>query len=103
MIRTIGISKYILLAMLLLFTSFSTAGTDLHWLWDDRCAECSNCHDSASQFNRDSIIVKNGDLVSRESGESVREFMQTHRRLKQDDIEFFMNLLARVAGEVNLK
>ena len=166
MIRTIGKSRYILFAILLLFTSFSTAGTDLHWLRDNRCAEChghaadfsrqflqisdgqlqgahhtrnlklflrnhyapageveaiyamllaqvttaprfkaecSNCHDSASQFNRDSIIVKNGDLVSRKSGESVREFMQTHRRLKQDDIEFFMNLLARVAGEVNLK
>ncbi|MFA9419410.1 MAG: hypothetical protein ACERLB_04610 [Gammaproteobacteria bacterium] len=166
MIRTIGISRYILFAILLLFTNFSTAGTDLHWLWDDRCAEChghsadfsrqflqvsdgqlqgphhtrnlklflrnhyapageveaiydmllaqvttaprfkvecSNCHDSASQFIRDSIIVQNGELISRESGEPVREFMQTHRRLKQDDIEFFMNLLARVAGEVNLK
>jgi len=166
MIRTIRISRHILLVILLFFTNFSSAGTDLHWLWDDRCAEChghsadfsqqflrvsdgqlqgqhhtqnlslflrnhyapageveaiynmllaqvttaprfkaecSNCHDSASQFIRDSIIVRNGELVSRESRGSIRAFMQTHRRLKQDDIEFFMDLLARVAGEVNLK
>jgi len=164
MIRPIGISKYILIAMLMLVTNFGTAGTDLHWLWDNRCAEChghsadfarqflqisdgqlqgahptrdlklflrnhyapdreveaiyamllaqvttaprfkaecSNCHDSASQFIRNSIIVQDGELISRYSGESVREFMQTHRRLNRDDIEFFINLLTRVAGEVN--
>jgi len=166
MIRPVGISKYILIATLMLVTNFSTAGTDLHWLWDNRCAEChghsadfsrqflqisdgqlqgahptrdlklflrnhyspdrevdaiysmllaqvttaprfkaecSNCHDSASQFIRNSIVLQHGELISRESGVSVREFMQTHRRLKQDDIEFFMNLLARVADEVNLE
>jgi len=152
--------------MLMLFTSFSTADTDLHWLWDNRCAEChghsaefsrtflrvtdgqlqgshhtrdlklfmrnhyapdrevddiyamllaqattaprfknecSNCHDSASQFVRNSIVLQHGELVGRESGVSVNQFMQTHRRLKQDDVEFFMNLLTRVAGEISLR
>ena len=163
-IQSIGISRCIPLAILMLFSSFSIAGTDLHWLWDNRCAEChghsadfarqflhisdgqlqgahpardlklflrnhysptaevdaiysmllaqvttaprfkaecSNCHDSASWFIRNSIIVQDGELVSRYSGKSVREFMQTHRKLDRDDIEFFMNLLTRVAGEVN--
>jgi hypothetical protein len=165
MIRPIGIGKYILIATLMLVTNFSTAGTDLHWLWDNRCAEChghsadfsrqflqvsdgqlegahptrnlklflrnhyaptaevdaiysmllaqvttaprfraecSNCHDSASQFIRNSIVLQHGELVSRNSGVSVHGYMQTHRRLSQDDIEFFIDLLTRVAGEVNL-
>ena len=166
-ILSIGTRKYILLAMLTLFTSLSAAGTDLHWLWDNRCAEChghsadfsrqflqvssdgllqgphhtqnlklfmrnhyapaaevdaiysmllaqvttaprfraecSNCHDSASQFIRYSIVLQNGELAGRKSGISVIQFMQTHRRLEQDDIEFFMNLLTRVAGEISLR
>lgn len=152
--------------MLTLFSKFSTAGTDLHWLWDNRraeChghsadfsrqflqvsdgqlqgahhtqnlklfmrnhhapareveaiyttllaqaitaprfkAECGNCHGSAANFIRDSMVLQNGELISRESGVSVNQFMQTPRRLKQDDIEFYMNLLTRVAGEINLK
>jgi hypothetical protein len=166
MIRPVGISKYILIATLMLVTNFSTAGTDLHWLWDNRCAEChghsadfsrqflqisdgqlqgahptrdlklflrnhyapdrevdaiysmllaqvttaprfraecSNCHDSASQFIRNSIVLQNGELAGRKSGISIIQFMQTHRRLDQDDIEFFMNLLNRVAGEISLR
>jgi len=164
-ITFLGISKCILLVMLMFVTKFSTASTDLHWLWDNRCAEChghsadfshkflrvsngqlqgphhtrnlklflrnhyapagevdaiyamllaqattaprfktecSNCHGSAANFIRDSIVLQDGELKSRESGVSVHQFMQTHRRLSQDDIEFFMNLLTRVAGEINL-
>jgi hypothetical protein len=149
--------------MLMLVTSFSTAGTDLHWLWDDRCAEChghsgdfsrmflrvsdgrlqgshptrnlklfmrnhyapvaeveaiynmllaqvttaprfksecSNCHGGAADFIRDSLVLRDGELAGRESTISVRQFMQTHRRLNQDDIEFFMDLLDRVAAEI---
>jgi hypothetical protein len=166
MIRPIGISKYILIATLMLVTNFSTAGTDLHWLWDNRCAEChghsadfarqflqesdgqlegahptrnlklflrnhyapdrevdaiynmllaqvntaprfqaecSKCHGIASNFIRDTIVLQHGELVGRGSGISVREFMQTHRRLNPDDIEFFMNLLTRIAGEISLR
>jgi hypothetical protein len=166
MIRPIGISKYILIATLMLVTNFSTAGTDLHWLWDNRCAEChghsadfsrrflqisdgqlqgahptrdlklflrnhyapaaevdaiysmllaqvttaprfqaecSKCHGSAANFIRDTIVLQDGELVGRESGVSVNQFMQPHRRLNPDDIEFFMNLLTRIAGEISLR
>jgi hypothetical protein len=165
-IDSIGLSKSILFAVLTFFSGFSTAGTDLHWLWDNRCAEChghsadfsrkflqisngqlegphhthnlklfmrnhyapvgeveaiynmllaqvntaprfqaecGKCHGSAVNLTRDTIAIKNGELVGRESGVSVNQFMQTHRRLNQDDIEFFMNLLNRIAGEINLK
>jgi len=166
MIRPIGIRNYILIATLMLVTNFSTAGTDLHWLWENRCAEChghsadfsrkfllvsdgqlqgphhtqnlklfmrnhyapvgeveaiynmllaqtttaprfkaecSNCHGNAANFIRNSIVLQNGDLVGRESGVSVNRFMQTHRKLKQDDIEFFISLLNRIAGEISLR
>ena len=165
MIRPIGTGKYILIAALMLFTNFSIADTDLHWLWDNRCAEChghsadfsrkflqvsdgqlrgshhsldlklfmrnhyapsgeaeaiydmllaqvntaprfqsecGKCHGHAANFVRDTIVLEDGELVGG-SGASVNQFMQTHRRLNQDDIKFFMKLLTRVATEINLK
>jgi hypothetical protein len=141
----------------------SAAAGDLHWLWDDRCAdchghsgdftrrflqvvdgrlrgrhhvddlrefmrhhylpaasvdavyemlraqaltpprfkqECSRCHGRASSLVRDSLVAgENGALVLR-SGQSLREFMQGHRRLQAGDVDFFVALLDRVAAEL---
>lgn len=140
-----------------------TAGLDLHWLWDDRCAEChghagkfsrkflsisnselqgrhhvhdlrrflqnhylvktevdavynmllaqastpprfknecSSCHQSASNFVRESLVIRDGQLYSRESAQLVHRFLEHHRALDADDIEFFTQLLMRVALEI---
>ncbi len=153
----------VLMAALLLTAKAGATGIDLHWLWDDRCAEChghsaefarkflqvtndrlegrhpvrdfrlflrnhylsasevdavyemllaqvrtaprfkhecSNCHGQASTFVRRTMLLQKGVLLSRGSKQSIRQFMDGHRGLSPDDVEFFVNLLTRVAGEV---
>jgi len=62
--------------------------------------ECSNCHDSAASFVRQSVVLQDKVLLSRESGQPIRKFLQQHRQLDANDINFFMSLLNRVAHEV---
>ena len=138
------------------------AGTDLHWLWDDRCAEChghsgeftrrfllakdgqltgrhhsdnlrdfmrhhylpayevdamydmllaqsltpprcqaecANCHSSAAQLVRASTAPAAGDPLRLLSGQTVRHFLQGHRSLQAEDIDFYVALFTRVAAE----
>ncbi len=153
----------VLTGVLLLTTKAGATGIDLHWMWDNRCAEChghsaefarkflqvkndrlqgrhyvenlrlflrnhyvsageadtvyemllaqvrteprfkhecANCHGQASTFVRSTMLLQNGVLLSRESKQPISRFMDDHRGLQADDIEFFVNLLTRVAGEV---
>lgn len=153
----------VLIGVLLLTAKVGATGIDLHWMWDNRCAEChghsaefarkflqvendrlqgrhhgedlrlflrnhyvsaseadaiyemllaqvrtqprfmrecSNCHGQASTFVRSTMLLQNGVLISRESKQPIRRFMDHHRGLQADDIDFFVNLLTRVAGEV---
>jgi hypothetical protein len=153
----------IVLVAILITPVVEATGLDLHWLWDDRCAEChghagkfsrkylsvsnselqgrhhvhdlrrflqnhyliktevdavynmllaqantrprfknecSSCHQSASSFVRESLQIRDGLLYSRESGQLVQRFLKHHRSLEVKDIEFFTQLLMRVAHEV---
>lgn len=139
------------------------SGTDLHWLWHDRCAschghagdfarnslnvsndalqgrhhtrdfrqflhhhylgghevdaiynmllaqvktqpryraECSSCHGTAAEFVRSSLELRDGTLYSRDGEHQVRLFLDHHRNLDPGDVEFFINVLTRVAHEV---
>ena len=62
--------------------------------------ECSKCHDSAAQFVRRSIELRDGKLYGRESEQPIPNFLGSHLDLTPDDAEFFENLLMRVAHEV---
>jgi len=138
------------------------ADTDLHWLWDDRCAEChghsgefarrflraadgelsgphrgknlrnfmrqhylqasevdavyamllaqaqtqprfqaecGGCHGSAAQLVRASMTLRAGDSLRLLSGQTVQHFLQGHRGLQTEDIDFYVSLLTRVAIE----
>jgi hypothetical protein len=63
--------------------------------------ECTRCHETAASLVRDTLQLRDDALVSRETGRPVREFLDHHRKLKQDDVEFFVALLTRVAKEVH--
>lgn len=142
---------------------FLAVATDIHWLWDDRCAEChghsaefarkflrisenqlqgkhhfrdlrlflgnhytpqrdvdavydmlqaqvktapryrdecSACHGRAAAFIRAAMVLQEGVLLSRKTKQPIDGFMQSHRSLDENDIEFFVELLNRVASEV---
>ena len=63
--------------------------------------ECGSCHSNAEEFIRKSVVFKAGELTGLESGNSVREYLESHRGLQQIDVEFFTRLLARVLNEIS--
>ena len=62
--------------------------------------ECSSCHKRAAEFVRESVSLRDGELYSNKLDSRVSEFLESHRDLKAEDIEFYMALLTRVADEV---
>lgn len=66
-------------ASLLLATLSATqvlvAGTDLHWLWDDRCAEC---HGHSGEFSRRFLRADDGTLRGLHHADNLRDFMHHH-------------------------
>jgi hypothetical protein len=62
--------------------------------------ECSRCHDTAAEFVRQSLEFRDGALYGIESGRPIRHLLGGHSKVDPDDVEFYANLLTRVAGEV---
>jgi hypothetical protein len=150
-------------SMVLLARETGASDIDLHWLWDNRCAdchghagefsrqfmnvdgnelqgrhhvhdlrrfmgnhylseeevdavyqmlfslatspgkyrkECNSCHDIAAEFVRSKLVLRDGTLYGRGTGRPVHEFLEVHRGLEPEDVDFYMELLTRVAGEV---
>ena len=65
--------------------------------------ECSQCHQTAANFVRNSFELVDGQLYSRRHGGKVRNFLDTHMGMSSSDAEFFEKLLTRVAKEVYRK
>ena len=152
-----------LTGLLLITGKAGASGVDLHWLWDNQCAEChghssefahkfltlsdgrlqgnhrdrslrlflrnhytsntevdavyqmlraqvltkprfrqecGTCHGSAAAFVRQSLVLRDGVLLSRESGQPTQAFLSQHRNLGTDDVDFYLSLLNRIAREV---
>ncbi len=62
--------------------------------------ECIACHGSVADFVRESLELCTDMLCRRNSGRPVRSFLDTHRSLDSKDVDFYMELLTRVAHEV---
>ena len=62
--------------------------------------ECSGCHKSAAEFVRESLVLREGVLYSKKSDSPTRGFLENHRGLKQEDVEFYMKQLTRLANEI---
>jgi len=62
--------------------------------------ECSGCHQSAANFVRKALILKDTVLYSNKLEIPVSNFLITHRGLNAEDNEFFIKQLTRVANEV---
>ncbi len=64
--------------------------------------ECSRCHQNAASMVREKLFFRDNILSLRKSGKSVREFLEGHRRLNDQEVKFYTALLIRVAKEANL-
>lgn len=62
--------------------------------------QCSDCHGSVADFVRESLELCNGVVCRSDSGRPVRSFLDSHRNLEQEEVDFYMDLLTRVAHEV---
>jgi hypothetical protein len=62
--------------------------------------ECGSCHDSAAEFIRAELVLRDGVLVSRISGRPVGTFLTGHQGLESDDADYFLSVLNRVAHEI---
>lgn len=62
--------------------------------------ECSQCHGTAAGLVRNSLELRNGTLYSRKSGQSVHSFLSRHMGLAADDVEYFDQLLVRLAQQI---
>jgi hypothetical protein len=65
--------------------------------------KCSGCHDTAAEFARKSLIVKNSILIGRESGKPVIEYLKKHGKVTPEEAATLVQTLKRVHGEVRTK
>ncbi len=63
--------------------------------------QCSRCHDSAAELIRDQVVVRDGDLWGRASGQRLAEFMGSHGRLNAEETARILDVLRRVVAEVH--
>lgn len=61
---------------------------------------CGGCHGTAAKLVRDALELRGGALYGRNSGPSVRSFLQQHSPIGPDEVDFYMVLLTRVAHEI---
>ncbi|HYH20387.1 MAG TPA: hypothetical protein VD995_17415 [Azospirillum sp.] len=62
---------------------------------------CGLCHPKAADLVRDQLVLRDGVLVGRYTGRPVAAFLETHGRIAADERPFFMDLLTRLAREVD--
>lgn len=62
---------------------------------------CVECHGTAAQFVRESLISRDGRLEGRHSGTSVAETLSRHGGLNGDEAALLLDALTRVEREVH--
>jgi hypothetical protein len=84
----------VLVAAMLGQPAAGAAGIDLHWLWDDRCADC---HGHSGDFARRFLSVTGGELQGRHHVHDLRQFMQNHY-LAGNEVDAVMDMLLAQAN-----
>ena len=65
--------------------------------------ECRECHGDAKEFALDWLAFENGTLTATGVGKPVAEFLKKHQGLTAGDIEYYVDLLTRVAKDAGIK
>lgn len=64
---------------------------------------CSGCHGSASEFARQSLLLRDGVLTGRASGRPVQDYLRRHGGLAPEQVAPMVRTLERVLGEVGAR
>jgi hypothetical protein len=93
-------ASLVLISILLMTPVAEAAGIDLHWLWDNRCAEC---HGHSGDFSRKFLNVSSGELQGRHHVYDLRRFMSNHY-LTDGEVDAVYNmLLAQARNQARFK
>ncbi len=84
----------VLFATVLATPAAAASGLDLHWLWDDRCADC---HGHSGDFARRFLSVTGGELQGRHHVHDLRQFMHNHY-LAGNEVDAVLNMLLAQAN-----
>ena len=66
-------------------------------------AECSECHQSAKDFVRESISTWGDGPTGVETGKPIAEYLVTHRDLGEENAAFYVRLIERVLDQIKQK
>ena len=61
--------------------------------------ECGECHGELESFVNTSLWVGKASISGMESGADAADYLQTHRDLTPQDVNFYLKLFFRVAGK----
>ncbi|MCA1907376.1 MAG: hypothetical protein LDL39_03345 [Magnetospirillum sp.] len=64
---------------------------------------CGGCHDNAAQVLRDWVMVRDGRLIGRQSGQDLAEFLNHHGGADADSRRIIIQSLTRLAAELNYR
>lgn len=98
-LRSTSIVTGILAAFFVLSTSGNLRAADTSQRFKD---ECSECHGDAKEFALDWLGFSNGSLMATGVEKPVAEFLEQHRDLTPEDIEYYVDFLTRVAKDAGL-
>ena len=73
--RASGVIAAVLITSLLFAGKGWPSGIDLHWLWDNQCADC---HGHSGEFSDKFLKVNNGQLQGRHDTRNLATFMRNH-------------------------
>ena len=64
---------------------------------------CAGCHGAATEFARESLVLRDGKAVGRKGGRAVVEYLRTHGGLAPADIPVMAATLERVLRETGAR
>ncbi len=76
------------------------SGLDLHWLWEDTCADC---HGHAGDFSRKFLKVSKGELQGPHHVHDLRRFLSNHYLAGAEVDAVYDMLLAQANSQTRFK
>lgn len=64
---------------------------------------CGGCHDNAAQLLRDWVVVRDGRLIGRQSGQDLADFLTRHGGADAESRRTIIQSLTRLAAELNYR